>query len=703
MTTKLVAKGSSQTDGSIHRYPVEVNVIVDENDRENSEMSVMQAGQTEASSMLERESTDVCTRMATINATKLSLDNVFLLNDLQNVCIKNDSPFISVEDNNSCETNDNAAEDQFEETQVLLPGQKTPEEDKKQTPSNTLNIFLNDLYNKHLDLNINFSNQEINDIQNAVKKAVNNIAETIGGIDTRLSIGEVISVGSAREGTQIIRPCEYDFILILDVLSNSRKVSITPANPDDNNREYMHIKLGDNEIRSLFHDITDDEYVRGSRSLPLFRKGLRQLLLSAIHQAVHSQSSVTMLTGNLTFKNTNVQTHGPAFTIGPVWKNHADKPNMEISVDLVPALRVYNILNHVLPSGYDTRSPHITCAHNVGSALLVPREGQRFKVTFTEAELLLTSLMSEHHKKCYKLLKYNINGEPFPFEASKTGLIKSLFGTRTGIHSYAIKITVWDHHYKQKCSEEKDLGSCICDMINKLRLSTGTRGIAHPFNKSGVIDPTYASIREVTYETETSRFNKIRLEKVSSIFKQICEIHTEEYNFTTCHQDIKPSESLNCNLPKSVLILTSLLLITSLKIITEGGNVLCVSVGFIFILFSMIYMFCVPRYCRRDLLAIESQRLTKLRIDTLIVFGYAFVYIIGCIFYSFSMSGYKYGPTHFIVSYCLAVICFSSILFMCANIPTFQKCFSKHQVCLSYALVVFMVLLSILLVAAWID
>ena len=555
---------------------------------------------------------------------------------------------------------------------------QTKKKKKRKRKDRTLNIFLNDLNSKKLDLNIKFSNQEITDIYNAVKKMVNNLTETIGEIDPRLGIGEIISVGSARERTQIIRPCEYDFILTLDVLSKPVTVSITPANQNDASREYMRVKLEDSEITTLLHDITDYNYIRGSRSLPLFRKGLRQLLLSGIHQAVllRSESSVTESTGTLTFKHTKVEMHGPAFTTRLVWESYEDRSTMDISVDLVPALKLYGILNHVLPSVDNIYAPYITSAKNVGSVLLMPREGQRFKVTFTEAELLLTSRMSGHHRKCYKILKYLVNGEPFPTETRETGLLKYLRylrDSRTGIHSYSIKITVWDHHYKQKCLEKKDLGSCICDIVRRLHSSIYNRGITHPFNKSRVIDPRYLPSPD---GKRKSGVTDRRLRKLYQSLEIVSKLHIQEYNYETCHRAIKSPNSILDQYASFfyafVVVVTGIILTFAISF-GVGQLTKFDIIGLILNIFSVFYVFTIPRYFRRHLVILESRRIKKTYIDILIVLVYSFMCIPDWILYFLSTE-----KMHTRIISSLLVSLFGTC-FLSFKLPAFYECIDQHM------------------------
>ena len=118
-----------------------------------------------------------------------------------------------------------------------------------------------------------------------------------------------------------------------------------------------------------------------------------------------------------------------------------------------------------VPSYYHTLDFFID---RIDSLLLMPHIGHQFKVTFTDTQLLCTSHLSPHHLKCYKLLKYLVNGEPFPRETRTATIIKPFLGAKTIFHSYRLKIEVWDHQYKEECTEEEDLSSCIYRVIRSL-------------------------------------------------------------------------------------------------------------------------------------------------------------------------------------------------------------------------------------------
>ena len=204
----------------------------------------------------------------------------------------------------------------------------------------TVNTFLNELYDRKLDLNNKFSSQEIKDIRGAVQDIVKQLAETIGKIDPRLKIQEVIPVGSAKENTQIIRPCEFDYILPLGALSKANIVSLESGIK----KQFVFVKLEDDDVKHLFQDCTENDYLRGSHSLPCVRQGLREVFCSALYQAIrlNSKTSIKKSTGKLTARRSKPESHGPAFMIGLIWERKTTEKykTMEISVDLCPALKL---------------------------------------------------------------------------------------------------------------------------------------------------------------------------------------------------------------------------------------------------------------------------------------------------------------------------------------------------------------------------
>ena len=140
------------------------------------------------------------------------------------------------------------------------------------------NKFFNELYEKEIDMRSNFSEQEISDMRTSVAEQVNLLAKTIEEIDSRFKIKEIIPAGSAHEGTQVVRPCEYDYILVLDNLSKPGAVSlsVSPKHFKNNSLEFVHVKLENIEIRSIFNEnIHNDNEILAHCPLPCIPSTIR--------------------------------------------------------------------------------------------------------------------------------------------------------------------------------------------------------------------------------------------------------------------------------------------------------------------------------------------------------------------------------------------------------------------------------------------
>ena len=424
----------------------------------------------------------------------------------------------------------------------------------------TKNKFFNDIYENKLDLKNKFSDAERQDIHEAVDRQLKLLAQTIGEQDNRLAIEEVIAVGSAREGTQIIRPCEYDYILTLKHLSKLGAVSIGTNNRNTSNLEYLFVSLEDNDLKSRFREIlTTQNRLRctrfldrnkGYRHLLYIRLlswigkglGLRDLLFRSINESViiSSRTAIQMRTGTLRTVVSKLEEHGPAFTIKLLWtrdtlENH---PNLEISVDLVPALKLcWEMYQHLMTniSGFAVNIFYHVGREESPSMLLMPRYKLGFHVNFTEAELFYMRNLSDHHKKCYIILKYMLNGEPHPLENNTNRLVKYVLHTDTLFHSYSIKLVVWEHHYLKQCREENKVSSCIPKMLNRIEGSL-REGLIHPFYRTRhIVHPTAMSNNNRERNKKTFLCRK-RLTILSNVLNTLQNTSLEDYRYETFYR-----------------------------------------------------------------------------------------------------------------------------------------------------------------------
>ena len=470
----------------------------------------------------------------------------------------------------------------------------------------TVNTFLNELYDKKLDLNNKFSSQDIKDIRGAVQDIVKQLAETIGKIDPRLKIQEVISVGSAKESTQIIRPCEFDYILPLGALSKADIVSLESGIK----KQFVYVKLEDDDVKHMFQECSENNYLRGSRSLPCFRQGLREVFCSALYEAIrlNSRISIKKSTGKLTARRSKPESHGPAFMFGLIWERETTKKytTMEISIDLCPALKLdYSpaLKFDIVPYYYE----RLDIIESIDSVLLMPHIEHLFKVTFTETQLLYTSHLSPHHRKCYKLLKYLVNGEPFPRETPTAKIITPFMGSKTVFHSYKLKTEVWDHQFKQKCTEDKDLSSCIYRVIQGIEDASSTTDIFKRLpNKRG-----QSLLRLRTLQEGLKKIKNTRIETYN--FEESCRFIAYR-GFQSCPAQI--SAILLCARFKIMLVIFGIALLFILIQLETANKVTLVIGALWFVCGIRCYDLSKhgAKYLERRLLAIHSPTLSVLGI-----------------------------------------------------------------------------------------
>ena len=285
---------------------------------------------------------------------------------------------------------------------------------------------------------------------------------------------------------------------------------------------------------------------------------------------------------------------------------------MEIAVDLCSALKL-NCEDYysTLPSSDSVVSNDLD---HVKSVLLMPREGIRFKVTFTEAELQLTSSLSEHHRKCYRLLKYIINGEPFPLE-TKSRIVKYFGNRHTLFHSYALKWVAWDHHYNQQCAQAA-LGLCVAKMLSKLQIKTApVEDLIHPFNRNRII--VTSKWNDKFRKSEPWQLNFIegymRLCTVRRGVQKALNIPIEEYNYETICRAIAARGFRSGTKRLRVLLIVYIFLFTAFNITVLVGMHPPITVVIIMYMFFVTYFTVARRAINRkwSLLAKRLSLCTK--------------------------------------------------------------------------------------------
>ena len=338
----------------------------------------------------------------------------------------------------------------------------------------TLNKFYNDLYADKIRFKLN--SQEVNDIREAVIECVMTISDKLGHIDEKFRIRDVILVGSAREGTQIISPDEYDFLFVIDALSQQNLIEINKVCIEKENG--VHIKVLDGRLKRNFKNLLKGDELLCTRDDSLFslKDGLRESFAKGMTKAMHAcvNEEISCPTGVLRVVNTSIKLHGPAFNPQFEWRRKGGKV-INISVDLCPVIRIGGGVPKLLKLENVACETYYKYAKEINTVTILPskkgyscQSGLCFSLIFTETEMALMEDLSEHHRKCYMLLKYLLNAKQRPSMGKLFDWLDVIVEPETQFFSYILRILVLDHHYIQKCIETQCLSHCLERILHKI-------------------------------------------------------------------------------------------------------------------------------------------------------------------------------------------------------------------------------------------
>ena len=443
---------------------------------------------------------------------------------------------------------------------------KTKEEKKA-----TLTQFYTDLYNHKICPKLN--GQETADIREAVERMVLKITSTVEEISPRFMISEVVLVGSAREETQIIRPEEYDFLLILGTLSRPGVLEIKKTCKDREN--FVHVILKDKDVKKQFRDLIVGDQLRSTHDAsPLsWKNGLRESFYYILKDALSNLINyvIQTRTGMLEIKHNSLAVHGPA--LNPYFQWHSlDGTSMEISVDLCPVIKLKGDNSDVINLETVSCDTYYHYARAVGSMLLLPckrgiacQGGLCFSVNFTETEVLLINNLSDHHRMCYMILKYLMNAKLRPSLGSVFDWMDNQVSPETAFFSYILKVLILQHHYELMCTETTCLASCMERLLHKMHsiaLFAKFTIVPMPYRRNWLSSPFFKKYniwRSHSVKFADQDFN-LRLRILLIDLDYIGRM--KEYNFEKCHiLSVRAIDVIFFAMPLSYAIATSFIAI----------------------------------------------------------------------------------------------------------------------------------------------
>ena len=373
--------------------------------------------------------------------------------------------------------------------------------------------------------------EEIDDIRSAIEEMVHNILIKMGEEDPRFKDinQDLLKVGSFYGKTKIKEPDEFDYLVVLDKLNPDE---VTLKEDCETHPGFRHIivkehckfyekwrdvldkgnaiiNMGRDKVK-IVEEIGDwhrEEFPMQTIAGPgfiIFAAGFRSLFSLCLHEcfqkvkketgAIEKHTGILDLStyskkfttsgSEYTFdqKRVEIQLHGPATNICVHWKSSGKTDTLEINVDISPAFRATDIKAYLMMEHFlHNKFRQAVLQH--GSFLVIPTSlkcnngGLCFNIAHTETEQQLVKCLSETHRRCYKVLKYLMNGEASgvknkitePHHVHAFRRLRREFGTQACqfLSSFALKSLIFQHCIW--CQNGSGLGLCVLQLLKRIR------------------------------------------------------------------------------------------------------------------------------------------------------------------------------------------------------------------------------------------
>ncbi|XP_053405469.1 uncharacterized protein LOC128558964 [Mercenaria mercenaria] len=267
----------------------------------------------------------------------------------------------------------------------------------------------------------NLESTEAEEIAEAIYACVERIMCDVVKEEPRFRSSDIIKVGSFYEGTKILEPNEFDFLVVIDELSKPGAVSVVT---EDIRPGYAEVLLIDDSLKQrwkhtdencVLHNFQDYEHASSFGFVvlsTLAKLAEKQSLKYELQEVGYIYLPDTLIsfppTGNFSLELEYAEVWNPNVML----KFQCDK--MTISVDISPAIRYHKVTDCFNPE--DCIAEQLAEAVlNRGSILLVnsldmldkdPAHEHVFRITFTETEVQYVKCMEHGHKNIYVFMKY---------------------------------------------------------------------------------------------------------------------------------------------------------------------------------------------------------------------------------------------------------------------------------------------------------
>ena len=314
----------------------------------------------------------------------------------------------------------------------------------------------------------------VDHIYAATKQIVQQLMDELGRRKPHLSIKEVISVGSFKEGTKNCSPNEFDFMVCFDFLSRKENVRIEGTfgcQPGYMAAFLNPSFLNDDAFKGMIRKVYENECCIHHEGLRYaFIEVLKEVTTSLLMKKIVTPQGVLVLKGSeflslrLEWQKFKEEYKGHDIYNGLCqWDLlFQESYSLDIDVDIMPAVSVedLSLLSdfHGFPSHLngmiENQKFHLVCKVS-GQSPTAPY----LHISHATTEVFLVRHLHPIHKQCYKILKYLLTHGT---EINRP--IKDI-----SLSSYVFKNAVLFHEYDKLCSGTPDTVTCCIEIIHYIR------------------------------------------------------------------------------------------------------------------------------------------------------------------------------------------------------------------------------------------
>lgn len=260
--------------------------------------------------------------------------------------------------------------------------------------------------------------EEVKDIQLAIEELLHKIKEEFGKKYPHFRTKDIVGAGSYYENTKILRPDEFDFLYVLEDLSNDTLVEMKKIHLAEMGGVEVKLKdeeyflngpwlvdtNSDGELYLSFYQFLSDKNV-------LYMKEPVEYFSKAF---VNATGHLAGLRSDQKYGQLNVSgiesTNGPNVEIWYEWKSKSGK-TATVKSDLTPVIRAFN-LEDMVSAGDCMSAKYFEKLKARGSYFVMPSKVRHlqaitsFSPTFTETERDIMLELNDSHRVTYRCLKF---------------------------------------------------------------------------------------------------------------------------------------------------------------------------------------------------------------------------------------------------------------------------------------------------------